>query len=564
MSGRVPYEKKIVRRVKETFNGEEIEVIYRNARPPEEVPNIYPPKNPHTEIVDDILVEYDVEVPMRGGNTILADICRPDDGKKVPALIAWSSGGKCYNFARKGGSGGLVPDGACSDLIKQEGADPGFWCHYGYAVINPDSPGVNNVDGDIKFSGPSDAEDCYDLIEWAAAQPWCNGRVGLHGTAFAGISSWFTAALQPPHLAAIAPWEASFDLYRAFLVRGGVLDNEMMEHVMTKMHGRNAVEDVVAMANEYPTMNGYWQSKVADISKVNVPVYMTASYNIFHCQSLEAWNLLPDSIKDKKWLRTTNTVSWRDLYNRDSLADLKLFFDRYLKNIYNGWEFTPQVRLTVFDSKGDQVARPEKAWPPVCERFEKLYLNAADGTLGAENPAEEAQASYRIAEDGSVQFNYVFAQDTEILGYGKLRVYVEADGSDDMDLFISVNRFTAEGKPILVPWVGQPHGGRSGLIRVSHRALDKEKSTENKPVQSHQCIEKLSPGEIVPVDIPLWPFGFVWHKGEQLRLEIKGTPKAAAQTVMTQAKWGTVNAGTHIFHTGGQYESYLLLPETTI
>lgn len=563
MAEQVKYEKKIIKRVKENFNGEEVEVIYRNARPPKEAPSVYPPYNPRKEVVDDIIVERDVDVPMRGGNKILVDICRPDDTKKVPALIAWSSSGKDYNFAHsKRGSGGLVPEGACSALMKQEGPDPGFWCHYGYAVINPDSPGVNNVEGDIKFTGPSDSQDCYDLIEWIAQQPWCNGKVGLHGTAFSGISEWFTAALQPPHLAAIAPWEASFDLYNAFVVRGGVLDNEMMEHVMTKMHGYHGVEDFVAMANEYPTMNGYWQSKVAQVEKITVPVYMTANYNMFHCQSLEAWDRLPN--QDTKWLRTTNDLSWHDLYNRDSLADLKLFFDRYLKNIHNGWEFTPHVRVTVFDSQGDTVNRPEKTWPPKCEKYEKLYLHATDGTLSEEPDTQEATATYQIADNGSVSFGYTFQEDTEVLGYGKLRLFVEADGSDDMDLFISIGRFDAQGKPIMMPFFGQPHGGRSGQFRVSHRELDAERSTENKPVQLHKNIQKLTPGQIVQVDIPLWPFGFVWHKGEKLSVIIKGTPTAAAQTVMTQAKWGTVNQGTHIIHAGGKYESYLLIPETKI
>lgn len=208
MPGPVAYEKKIIKREKQNFDGEEIEVIYRNARPPEEEPWFFPPVSQTSDVVDDIIVERDVFVKMRGGNVIHVDINRPDDTKRVPAIIAWSSAGKYYNYNRKGGSGGMIPEGACSDLMKQEGPDPGFWCRYGYAVVNPDPPGVNNVEGDIKFSGPSDAEDCYDLIEWLAAQPWCNGRVGMHGTAFAGISEWFVAALRPPHLVCIAPWEA--------------------------------------------------------------------------------------------------------------------------------------------------------------------------------------------------------------------------------------------------------------------------------------------------------------------------------------------------------------------
>ena len=57
-------------------------------------------------------------------------------------------------------------------------------------------------------------EDFYDTIEWAAHQPWSTGKVGLLGISYYALTQWQVAALQPPHLAAIIPWEGMVDLYR--------------------------------------------------------------------------------------------------------------------------------------------------------------------------------------------------------------------------------------------------------------------------------------------------------------------------------------------------------------
>ena len=70
--------------------------------------------------------------------------------------------------------------------------------------------------------GSQDAEDCYDVIEAIAAMPWSNGKVGMAGNSALAIIQWHVASLCPPHLAAIAPWEGSGDIYREQFCRGGV------------------------------------------------------------------------------------------------------------------------------------------------------------------------------------------------------------------------------------------------------------------------------------------------------------------------------------------------------
>lgn len=550
------------KRIAEEFYGEKIDVLYRKAADPAQEPQIYQPYNPGTEVVDGIQKERDVSVRLRHGNTLLTDILRPEEDGRYPAIISWGSAGKNYNFVNKGGSNGIVPDGACSGLMKQEGPDPGYWCHYGYAVINPDPPGVNNVDGDIKFTGVSDAEDCYDLIEWVAAQPWCNGKVAMTGTAFAGISAWFVAAQRPPHLACIAPWEAAFDMYRGIVARGGILDEQMMRHVMMRMFGRNGAEDIVQMAKAYPLINGYWASKRARVEDIDIPVYFTASYNMFHCQGLEAWELMKDN--KRKWLRVAPRISWHDLYRPENLEDLRRFFDRYLKNIHNGWEFTDPVRYVVFDTNGTRERIPIQSWPPANVQHERFYLDASDFRLKNTLPEAEASVDYVADGSGSITFTYTFDRDVEVVGYGKLRLHVETETADDMDIYVAIQHFDANGKPLVIPMVGQPHGGVSGVLRVSHRGLDAEKSTEAHPILAHRQEQKLIPGKTYCVDIPLWPFGFAWHKGETLKLVIMDSHKRVGAGVDMLAAMDHDNRGRgkNIFHTGGSTDSYLLLPLT--
>jgi predicted acyl esterase len=140
----------------------------------------------------------------------------------------------------------------------------------------------------------------------------------------------------------------------------------------------------------------------------------------------------------------------------------------------------------------------------------------------------------------------------------KLRLYVEAEDADDIDLFVSIQKLDNDGKFLPTNIIGAPHPGSVGRLRVSLRALDEEKSTEFNPRQSYRKHEKLSPGEIVPVDVEIWPLSRIWHRGEQLRVEITG--HFEREDWFEPFVYDTINEGKHIIHTGGGYESFLQVP----
>jgi uncharacterized protein len=288
----------------------------------------------------DIVFEKDVAVELRDGVTIYVDLFRPAGAEKVPVIVAWSPYGKGQGtslsvmgvFALVGLSNEIV-----SGLEKFEGADPAYWCAQGYAICNPDIRGVVDSEGDSVLWDRQDGRDCYDLIEWLAEQEWCTGKVAMSGTSYLAVSQWFTAAEQPPHLAAINPWEGVSDVYRDLMMRGGMPDIGFARQLQEgSFFGKNQKEDIVSEVERYPLVNNLWENKIPDFNKITVPAYVVASYsNTLHTVgTFRAWRRIAS---DKKWLRIHNSQEWPDYYDEENREDLRRFFDHYLKDDENGW-----------------------------------------------------------------------------------------------------------------------------------------------------------------------------------------------------------------------------------
>jgi predicted acyl esterase len=204
-----------------------------------------------------------------------------------------------------------------------------------------------------------------------------------------------------------------------------------------------------------------------------------------------------------------------------------------------------------------QTNRAEAAFPIKRTEYRRLYLDAGSASMSDEPSPVESKVSYD-PQTGALVFDLTFTEDTELSGYSMLHAWVEADGHDDMDLFVTVKKADADGE--FVPWnvLNEPHPGAWGKMRVSHRALDPKLSTRFNPVQAHTGEEKLAPGEIVPVDIEIVASSRIWHAGERLRLEIAG--RYLRGEWFEPLTWETDNHGRHVIHTGGQYDTYLQVP----
>jgi len=553
---------------KRRFGKEEIDVKFRRARTQEEVVNdpvtrfVYPPPAYRVTVENGIRKEVDVPVVLRDGTIIYIDIYRPDGATNIPSIVAWSPYGKFESYGERLQLPIGVPPGTISTMAKFESPDPGYWCHQGYALINPDVRGSGNSGGEVLCFGRQDGKDGYDLVEWLAKQEWSNGKVGMSGVSWVAMTQWFIAAEQPPHLACIAPWGATSDIYREFVCWGGIpevgFSNMLIRWIRNTLHGRvtgtGLVEDYMAMISDYPLINGYWEDKIPKFENIKIP----ACWLHFHLRgTVEGWRRIDSP---KKWLRMERDSQWADFHNPEKLEDLKRFFDRYLKDIHNGWEETPRVRIDVMDACDidHEIMRPEKEFPLARAQYKKLFLDAKAGQLTSEPVEQESSVRYEAVE-GLSTFTITFQEDTELTGYMKLRLWVEAEGAEDMDLFITVQKLDEEGNFIPALLMDEPHPGFPGKLRVSHRELDEEESTEYQPIHTHRNEQLLKPGEIVPVDIEIWPMSMLWHAGEQLRVVISG--HYIREEGWTEPfTWALRNKGYHIIHTGGKYDSHLLVP----
>lgn len=548
----------------------------------------------------DILLERDVPIKLRDGVTIYADVFRPTDGKPCPAILAWSPYGKEIGGQMLDDVPGRagVPVDATSGLEKFEGPDPAYWVNHGYAIVNVDKRGAYMSEGNLLYWGHEDALDGCDVIEWIASQNWCTGKVGMSGNSWLTVSQWFIAAERPEHLVAIAPWEGFCDHYRESGTRGGIPTPEfpeMIAETFSSAHGM--LEDQPRMIVEKPLMCDYWQDKAARVENIEIPAYVVASYtNSVHTHGTFAGYRRMAS--KEKWLRVHNTQEWFDYYTPENVEDLRRFFDHYLKGLDNGWEQTPKVRLSVLNPGGhDIVGRAEEEFPLARTVYRKLYLSAADSTLLTALPEQENVNTYQSAADcHQVNYRYRMDKPTEITGYMKLHLWVAAPDNDDMDLSVRVEKLSKDGQPI-----PDRMGNRivaTGQMRVSMRQLDTLRTTEAEPYYPFTTVQKLKPGEIVPVEIEIWPMGLFFEKGEILQLTVGAyQPEKAAipfgSAQITVPKEGftympgqqpemmtlggnadecadpaevvtspaTHNVGRHCIYTGGRYDSYLYISE---
>ncbi len=566
---------------KETFNGVEIETIYRATRRPAPVVikkfegersddgmaektleganfGFCPPLDTCTyEAAPGIVCDRDQPCTLRDGTVIYADIYRPANQTNVPVIVSWSYFGKRPGDGMDEWQIIGVPPGTVSKMAKFESCDPAFWCHKGYAVANVDPRGVGNSQGDVNMFGTQDARDGYDFIEWLAKRHWCNGNVGMCGNSGVAMVHWRIAAEQPPSLKCIAPWEATGDLYRESLFEGGIPALGFSDFIVGGVTGQGYIDDTVAMAKKYPLMNAYWEDKIPQFSKIKIPTYVTLCWNHFHLRgSMEGFRKIRSP---KKWLRAHREFEWPDTYNKENIEDLLKFYDRYLKDIHNGWELTPRVRLEVMDAHDCdyQINRAEKAFPLKRTEYKKLYINTASKSMSFA-PAKEASKISYDAQEGQAEFDIRFDETTEITGFMKLKLWVEADGHDEMDLFVAVKKLDEDGKELPIWVLEEKHPGAWGKMRVSRRHLDEKLSSDFQPVQSHRKEEKLKPGEIVAVEVEIHPHSRIWHKGQQLRVQIAG--RYIREFWFEPLSWETDNKGNHVIHSGGEYDSYLQIP----
>jgi putative CocE/NonD family hydrolase len=202
-----------------------------------------------SEVRDGMHVDWDAGVPMDDGVVLRCDIFRPAREGRYPVLLSYGPYAKGLAFQdgypsaweRMASRHPDVTAGSSNKYQSWEVVDPEKWVPRDYACVRFDSRGCGTSPGFIDHFSPRETKDLYDCIEWAASQPWSNGKVGLTGISYYAINQWHVASLQPPHLAAMCIWEGAADWYRDMTHHGGILctfwQNWYDMQVKTVQHG---------------------------------------------------------------------------------------------------------------------------------------------------------------------------------------------------------------------------------------------------------------------------------------------------------------------------------------
>ena len=329
-------------------------------------------------------IERDVAIRMEDGIDLRADVFRPDTSENVPVVITMGPYGKGVRYQDHTYKASwewmlshhpdLLP-GSQQRFLAWETVDPETWVNWGYAVVRVDSRGAGRSPGRLEIFSPREARDFHDCIEWFGTRDWCNGKVGLLGISYYAINQWRVAALQPPHLAAMIPWEGAADAYRDMFRHGGILSNRFFalwyqRQVRSIQHGypdapldpwlespstgpaKLSEEDLFANRIDVPAnaqareMDDEWyRARSTNFSQVVTPFLSAANWGGYGLHARGNFEAFTQAASTQKWLEC-HPGKHEEWFYLDQGMDLqRRFFDHFLKGAANGWEAEPSVFL---------------------------------------------------------------------------------------------------------------------------------------------------------------------------------------------------------------------------
>jgi uncharacterized protein len=445
-------------------------------------------------------------------------------------------------------------------------------------------------------------------IEWAAKQPWSNGKVGLSGISYLAMNQWQVAALQPPHLTAMFVCEGASDYYREMTHHGGILCTFSKvlygPAIVSVQHGRGKrgfqsrmngdwVSGPATLTEEQLgsnrrdwhadcTANGlasdeFWRSRLPDFSKIKVPFLSLANWG---GQGLHLRGNIEgflESASQQKWLEIHGREHWIEYYTDYGVDLQKRFFGQFLKGEDTGWSKQPKVQILVRHAGDTYVERDEQEWPLAHTQWTKLYLSGVDYSLASQPVSQGASVTYRGMSDGVTFLTLPLSESTEITGPITAKLFVSS-ATEDADLFVVVRAFSPDFRELTFQGHIDPHTTiAQGWLRASHRKVDAKRSLPYRPYHTHDQIQKLTPSEIYEVEVEVWPTCVVVPKGYRLALSIRGKDYTyPGEPVVThQGAFTGVAAFRHdepadrptavfdanvTLHTGGGRDAYVLLP----
>ena len=345
-----------------------------------------------------VTVERNLLVPMPDGVRLAADLYRPSEPGPWPAILTFIP----YH---KDGRGGRLDVEAVNR----------YFAARGYTALTVDFRGLGNSEGvnRVPFD-PQEAQDGHEVVEWIAAQPWCDGNVGMWGVSYGGITALAVAATRPPHLKAIVPIHASADLYHDVVAPGGcrggfwlgadwgprMVAFNLMPPLWHDADGRWArvwAEHLEANGPwlfawwDHPDFDAFWQSRVIPVERIACPTFHIGGWRDLYAEATvrdHARIPAPKRLLMGPWKHAFPDVALEA--PAAGLHEIERWWERWLRGKDNGVTDEPPVTLYVQGAGAGW--RHERAWPPAGARPTPWYPHP-DGTLGPAAPEAGAAPS---------------------------------------------------------------------------------------------------------------------------------------------------------------------------
>jgi predicted acyl esterase len=224
----------------------------------------------------------------------------------------------------------------------------------------------------------------------------------------------------------------------------------------------------------------------------------------------------------QKWLEAHGIEHWTHFYTDYGREQQLRFFDHVLHGKDTGWSRQPKVLLQVRHPGEKFVARAESEWPLKRTKWTKFYLDPKAMALSTRRPSGNAKLDFAAMGDGLTFLTAPLAQETEITGPSALKLFASSS-TPDADFFIVLRVFTGDMKEIVFQGAIDPHTPiAQGWLRASHRKLDKKLSLPYRPYHTHDEKQPLKKGQIVELDIEIWPTSIAVPAGYRIALSVRG------------------------------------------
>ena len=557
-----------------------------------------------------IRIRKDLRVPMRDGVELAADAYEGVEDRPRPALVALSPYGKELQALALTTPPQRRPSPMWDGCI--EAGDIARVVAEDYAHVIGDLRGSGGSGGEhignYNAGGVPLGQDAYDFIEWVAAQPWCDGNVGMVGISYFGSMQVLAAAERPPSLKAIFVSGGHYDFYEttyhggimwlmpraaregrggdsgwAFTdrVKSRMLETYSSEEIRERVAARLQDPDIAAWPNlvhvlHYPNnheawfdivmneLDGEWyeeRNPVTLAANIEIPVWLQLDHG-------RGWTLdgtieLYNTLKGPKKL---DIGPYPPMQSRPFIEEHdKMFrwYEYWLKGIDNGVMDEPPVTVFVEGSRESVTAQQ---WPPRPVDYRPFHLrprhqlSAEPEPLGAEFVAPDGFYQAPLTVTDQVQLltwgTTPFDEDTEMIGTGAAHLFAEIDQED--------TNF------ILRLWDAAPNGKRqlitTGYLKASHRELD-VRTTEGNPYHPHTRTEPVEPGKVEEYVLRLYPFANVFKKGHRLVVELSNCePMADEHNALLPPDAFHLPVGrpvTHKIYRDAAHPYRLVLPYTT-